>query len=218
MAAAPVAPADRAMRCLIRPLSADVAWPRHPKRRAMEDLIGKLTPEPALEVVIRLSDKGGTIRDTVLAEAGNVLSEIDLDEIADNVFFVLDSIDVRDCWDRAGSSRDGYTSPDEAAVELMEAQLQPFFDLAGRYHELGMTAEEATYCRGAILGLYRYALESKSEFREWAVDIPINCSVALLTKWRERDPDLISVAAMHEFIRDRCPNWARYFLRTGGRS
>jgi len=182
----------------------------------MEGLIGKLTPEHAHEVVMRLSDKGGTIRDAVLAKAGNVLSEIDLDQIADDVFFVLDSIDVRDCWDRAGSSRGGYTSPDEAAVELIEAQLQPFFDQAGRYHELGMTAEEATYCRGAILGLYRYEHESKSEFREWAVDIPINYAVALLTQWRERDPDSISVAAMHEFIRDRCPNWARYFLRTGG--
>jgi hypothetical protein len=112
----------------------------------MEGLIGKLTPEQALEVIMRLTDKEGTIRDAVLAEAGNVLSEIDLDQIADDVFLVLDSIDVRDCWDRAGNSRDGYTAPDEAAVELIEAQLQPFFDQAGRYPELGMTAEEATYC------------------------------------------------------------------------
>jgi hypothetical protein len=182
----------------------------------MEDLIGKLTPEQALEVVMRLSDKEGVIREAVLAEAVNVLSEIDLDQIADEVFFVLDSVDVQDCWDRAGNSRDGYTSPDEAAVELIEEQLQPFFDQAGRYHELGMTEEEATYCKGVILGIYRYQHESKSEFREWSVDIPIECAGVLLTKWRERGQDSISDAAMDEFIRDRCPNWARHFLRTGG--
>ena len=153
----------------------------------------------------------------MLAEAGNLLSEIDLDEIAGEVFLVLDSIDVQDCWDRAGSSREGYTSPDEAAAELIDEQLQPFFDQAGRYHELGMTEKEATYCRGVILGIYRYEHESKSEFRQWAVDIPIECAGALLTKWRERGQDPISVAAMDEFIRHRCPTWARHFFRLGER-
>jgi hypothetical protein len=184
----------------------------------MCDLIRKLTPEQALDVVMRLSDKGGAIRDAVLAEAGNVLREIDLDEIADEVFLVLDSVDVQDCWDRAGSSRDGYTSPDEAAAELIDEQLQPFFDQAGRYHELGMTEQETTYCRGVILGIYRYEHESKSEFRQWAVDIPIESAGALLTKWRERGQDSISVAAMNEFIQHRCPNWARHFFRTEERS
>jgi hypothetical protein len=184
----------------------------------MHDLIKKLTPEQALEVVMRSSDKGGAIRDAVLAEARNVLSEIDMDKTADDVFFVLDAIDVHDCWDRAGSSRDGYTSPDEAAVELIEEELQPFFDQVERYHELGMSKEGVTYCMGVILGIYRYEHESKSEFRQWSVDIPIECAGDLLTQWRERRQDSASTTAMDEFIGDRCPNWARYFLQTGGRS
>jgi mRNA-degrading endonuclease RelE of RelBE toxin-antitoxin system len=51
-----------------------------------------------------------------------VLTEIDLDETAEEVFLILDSIDVQDCWDRSGGSRDGYTSPDEAAAEIMEEE------------------------------------------------------------------------------------------------
>lgn len=203
---------------VIRLPSADVGPRGHPKRLRMDDAIKKLTPEQALEVVMRLSDKGGASREAVVAEARSVLREIDLDEIADDVFFVLDSVDVQDCWDRAGSSRDGYTSPDEAAGELIDEKLQPFFDQAGRYGELGMTEEEATYRKGVILGIYRYEHESESEFREWAVDIPIESAGALLTEWRERGQDSISAAAMDEFIRDRCPNWARYLLRTGERS
>lgn len=183
----------------------------------MYDVIKKLTPEQALEGVMRLSAKGDAIRDAVVAEAGKLLSEIDLHEIADDVYFVLDSVDVQDCWDRAGNSGDGYTSPDEAAVELIDEELQPFFDQAGRYHELGMTEEETTYCRGVILGIYRYMHESKSEFREWAADVPIDCAGALLTEWRERGQDSNSVAAMDEFIRVRCPNWVRYSLGSGGR-
>ena len=64
----------------------------------MENLIKKLTTEQALEVVKRLTEKGGEIRDAVLTEARNLLTKIDLDETADEVFFVLDSIDVQDCW------------------------------------------------------------------------------------------------------------------------
>jgi hypothetical protein len=128
-------------------------------------------------------------------------------------FFVLDSIAVQDCWDRAGSSRDGYTSPEEAAVGLLEEELQPFFDQAGRYHDLGMLEEEATYCMGVILGIYRYEHESKSEFREWSVDLPIECAGDALTQWRERGQDSASAAAMDEFIEQRCPHWAGNLLR-----
>lgn len=184
----------------------------------MRDVIQKLTPKQALEVLMNLSDKGGAIRDVVAAEAKDVLGGIDLEVIADDVYFALDMIDVQDCWDRAGRSRDGYTSPDEAAVELVEAELQPFIDQVARYRELGMTGEEATFCKGVILGIYRYAHESKSEFREWSVDIPIECAGGLLSEWQERGQEASSAEAMDAFIRERCPNWARNLLRTGRRN
>jgi hypothetical protein len=59
------------------------------------------------------------LSDAVVAEAMSVLTEIDVDSIADEVFVALDSIDVQHCWDRSGRSRDGYTSPDEAAAEIV---------------------------------------------------------------------------------------------------
>jgi hypothetical protein len=57
-------------------------------------------------------------------------------------------------------------------------------------------------------GIYRYERESKSEFREWSLDIPIECAGNLLTRWRERNQNSAFNAAMDAFIRDRCPNWA----------
>ena len=58
----------------------------------MQDVIKKLSAEQALEVLKRLSGNGGKIQEAVLAEARNVLGEIDLDETADEVFFVLDRL------------------------------------------------------------------------------------------------------------------------------
>ena len=69
----------------------------------MDDVISKLTAEQALKIVERLGRKEGKLREAVLTEAMNVLTEIDLDETADEVVAVLDSIDVQDCWDRSGA-------------------------------------------------------------------------------------------------------------------
>jgi hypothetical protein len=179
----------------------------------MDDVIKKLTAEQAFEVVKRLSEKGDEIREAVLAEAKIFLMAVDLDETADEVFCVLDSIDVQDCWDRSGSSRHGYTEPSEAAVELVEEELQPFYDQAKRYRELGMAEQETTYCMAVTLGIYRYEHESKSEFRKWCVDVPLECAGYLLDMWRERNQGTASAEAMDEFIRHRCPKWAKYVIR-----
>jgi hypothetical protein len=175
----------------------------------MDDVISKLTAEQALKIVERLGRKGGDIQEAVRVEAMNVLTEIDLDETAEEVLLILDSIDVQDCWDRSGGSRDSYTSPDEAAAEIMEEELQPFFDQVERYHGLGMPEQEAAYCMGVMLGIYRYERESKSEFREWSVDIPAECAGFLLDQWLERNSDKTSIHAMHEFISRRCPEWSK---------
>ena len=149
-------------------------------------VIIKLTTEQALEVVKRLSEKGGEIREVVLLEVKNLLMGVDVDKTADEVFCVLDSIDVQDCWDRSGSSRHGYTEPSEAAVELVEEELQPFYDQAKRYRELVMAEQETTYSMGVILGIYRYEHEFKSEFRKWCADVPLECAAYVLDTWRER--------------------------------
>ena len=122
------------------------------KGPCMDDVISKLTPAQALKIVERLGRKGGKIREAVLTEAMNVLTEIDVDETADEVVAALESIDVQDCWDRSGNSRDGYTSPDEAAAEIIEEELQPFFDQVERYHEMGRSKKRLI------------AWESSSEF------------------------------------------------------
>jgi len=179
----------------------------------MDDVIKKLTAEQAFEVVKRLSEKGGQIREVVLLEVKNLLMAVDVDETAGEVFCVLDSIDVQDCWDRSGSSRHGYTEPSEVAVELVEEELQPFYDQAKTYRELGMPEQETTYCMGVILGIYRYEHESKSEFRKWCVDVPLECAGYLLDIWRERNEGTASAEAMDEFIRHRCPKWAKYLIR-----
>jgi hypothetical protein len=176
----------------------------------MTDVIGKLTAEQALEIVERLARKGGDIREAIVAEAMKVLTQFSLDDVVEKVFDALDLIDVQDCWDKSGGSRNGYTSPDEAALDIIEEELQPFFDQVERYHELGMIEREATYCMAVILGVYRFEHESKSEFKKLAEDIPAECAGNLFEEWRTRNPAQAGIDAMHAFIRERCPKWASW--------
>jgi hypothetical protein len=73
---------------------------------------------------------------------------------------------------------------------------------------MGMPEQEAAYCKGVLLGLYRYDRESKSEFSEWSVDIPAECGSRLLDQWRKRNRGKEEISAMNEFLQTRCPGWA----------
>jgi len=180
----------------------------------MTDVIDKLTPEQALQIIRRLAEKGGAIREALVAEANGLLTHVDRDDLAQQVFDILDEIDVQDCWNRAGGSRDDYVGPDDAAAEIFEEQLQPYVDQLKRYHDLDMPEQEAAYCEGVILGVYRYEKESKSEFRAWSEDVPSECAGYLLDNWRERNRETARLNAMHEFIRERCPEWAKWLKDT----
>ncbi len=179
----------------------------------MDELISKLTPEQALRVVYNLCEKGGDLRLAVLEEARNLLGGFDVEEIAEEVFFALDSLDVEDLWDRSGPRRDGYTAPEEAGFEMVEEELKSFSEQVIIYHELGMLSEEGTYCMGVILGFYRYEHESKSEFSKWAVDVPLECTGFLLDEWRKRCEDPSAGKEMDSFLAQSCPKWAGYLIR-----
>jgi hypothetical protein len=181
-----------------------------------DNVIAKLTPDQALLIVKRLTLLGGKIREVVVAEAMSVLNEVTVAGTAEEVFAALDFLDVEDCWARSGRSRDGYTSPDEAAALMVDEELQPFVDQVERYHDLGMLEQEVAQCKGVILGLYRYERESKSEFRAWCEDIPGECAGALLADWRKRNR--AGIAEMHAFIREHCPKWAEWLARDDRRA
>jgi len=176
----------------------------------MTDVIDKLTPEQALQIVRRLADKGGAIREALVAEATDLLTDIDRDDLAQEVFEILDEIDVQDCWNRAGGSRDDYVGPDDAAAEIFEEQLQPYVDQLKRYHDLGMPEQEAAYCEGVILGVYRYEKESKSEFKNWCEDMPAESASELLNGWRGRNREKARRAAMNAYIHAHCPDWVSW--------
>ena len=83
-------------------------------------LIEKISGDEALKILRRLAENDPKISEQIEKLAEQILKEVDVEGICDEVYFVLDQIQVEELWDRAGPKRDGYTSPEDMAVEMME--------------------------------------------------------------------------------------------------
>ncbi|MCL0074030.1 hypothetical protein M1O17_03950 [Dehalococcoidia bacterium] len=174
-----------------------------------DKILNKVSPEQALAILKRLAEKNSDIAEQIEVEGKQLLKEVDPEEICEDVYSALDGIEVEELWDRSGSDRYGYSSPEDMALEMIEEELEPHNEEVRRYLELGMTKEAKLCCMGVLKGLYRYVKESESEFKDWAVDIPEECFGDLLTQWKTRAKNKDDISEMNRFLEKECCDWAR---------
>ena len=77
-----------------------------------------------------------------------------------------------------------------------------------------MFGEEKSFCQGVILGAYRFEYESKSEFKEWAEDVLIDCVGCLLGDWRKRNGGADVKREMDDFLIESCSKWEKYLVKS----
>jgi len=179
-----------------------------------DKILNRVSAEQALTILKRLAEKDSDIAQQIEAEAEQCLSEVDLEEICEDVYSALDGIEVEELWDRSGPNRYGYSSPEDVALEMIEQELEPYNEEVRRYLELGMTKEAKLCCMGVLKGIYRYVKESKSEFKDWAVDIPEESFGDLLTQWKKRAKNEDDISDMNRFLEEECSDWAKWALKT----
>ncbi|WP_027371367.1 hypothetical protein [Desulfovermiculus halophilus] len=173
----------------------------------MDQIVTALTETQKAELIRRLHDRGGKVRQALLEEARNVLKNVDSHEVVEEVFMDLDMIQVETLWDNSGPTRDDYISPEDEALDLMEEELEPHVQQVWDYLQFDMQAKARTYLQGILLGLYRFDHESRSEFKNWAVDIPPNLFGDLLDKWREKTGNYSRKTEIDAFCQQMCPKW-----------
>ncbi len=179
------------------------------KEEYLKDILANITSDQAVHILKVLWEKRRDVREIMVNEAEKLLGPVDPDEIAEDLFFALESIDVHELWDRSGSHSDGYTSPEDMAMEMVEEELDQFSDQIMRYHNLGLHEEEKLFCMGVLKGLYRFDKEAKSEFRDWASDVAGECFEFVLKNWQKQKGNERFTGEMDEFIKVTCPKWAR---------
>ncbi len=176
---------------------------------ARKDILKILAPEEAAAVLSQLVASDAEIRKKAQEIALNLVGDVDLEEIAEQVFWELGSIAVEDVWDGPGSTRDGYVDPGDCAWQLFDDALEPFLEQLRKCQQLRLTAQAKLHCMGILQGIHRFETESESEYKDWAVDAPGEFFVTVYQDWRKGTKSKKGISEVKRFVQELCPRKAK---------
>jgi hypothetical protein len=141
------------------------------KPKAAEAL-ERLRPEEAVAVLNQLLCKHPELKPEAESLATQMMSVSSIEDVAQEVYLEITSIDLESLNGRAGSHSWGYVEPSEAATELLTEAVEDRVEEMKRSLELGLLAPAEALYAGIVQGLYR-ARDTKSDGAlGWAVDFP----------------------------------------------
>ena len=173
-----------------------------------DHIFNKISQDEALEILKQIAKTDKKLKTRIIELAEDILRNVDVEAVCDEVFYELDGIDVHELWDRAGPRTDGYTSPEDMAVEMFEDALEPFLQELYRLLDLKIHQEAKLYCMGILKGIYKYDEDSGSEFRDWATDVPGESFGYILNEWEKKSINKKDKKEMKDFIGNECRNWS----------
>jgi len=103
----------------------------HSKTTINKQVLDKVGTEHANEILQRLADENAKISKRIQELALEYLTEVDPDDIAENVFCDLDILNVEDVWKNSGSTRYGYVDPYELAFEMLKKHWSLILTISG---------------------------------------------------------------------------------------
>jgi hypothetical protein len=174
-----------------------------------KDVLDVLSPEQAATVLDRLAASDPEIRKKAREIALELVGDVDVEELAEAVYWELDSIAVEDVWDNSGPTRDGYVDPGDYAWQLFEEALEPFVEQLGKCQQLGLTDLAKLHCMGILQGIHRFEAESESEYKDWATDAPGEYFVSVFDDWRKGTKSKKDIAEVKRFVQELCPARAK---------
>lgn len=168
----------------------------------MKNLFENITPDDAYYILQRLVENDDDILKKAEDIAEEYFHEVDSDGIAEDVFFELDFLEVEELWDSSGSTRYGYVEPGERAYEIVEEVVQPYIDEMKKLQNIGQYSSCKEYCIGILKGLVKFNNESTTEFKQWAVDVPVNMMYQVGEEWKEIQNEEDEIFEMEQIIKE----------------
>jgi len=154
----------------------------------MKKFIQSLSADEAAYVLKDMLDSDPALIKKAYEAAIKVAGDVDVDAIANEVFYSLNSLDLDDLNGRAGRTRYGYVDPGDAAWELFEEALDPFIDEMKKNQKRALPAAAKAYCLGIIKGLWMYEKRSSSDLADWVTDAPGEYIDTVVEEWKKGNP------------------------------
>jgi hypothetical protein len=166
----------------------------------MKKFLQSLNADEASQVLKALLDDDSDFVKKAYDIAMKVVGNANADEIMDEVYYGLDSLDVDDLYSRSGRTRHGYVDPNDEAWEMFEDALTPFIDEMKKNQQRALPAAAKNHCLGIIKGLRKYQEKSKSEFKDWVTDAPDDYIAIVMEEWKNGHPSNEDIAAIMDFM------------------
>lgn len=177
-------------------------------------VLESITGNDALAILKVLAERDENLAQEIDAVAKELLSHVEIDEVAANVQMELEFLRIEEVWDRSGATCDGYVDPGEAAWEMLEEALKPFQDEVDKYKQLSMLEEAELTCQALLKGIYDFAKESSTEYKQWAVDAPGEYFGMILDDWKKLFEGRRPLSGMSEFLQTHCRDWAERAMKS----
>jgi len=166
------------------------------------NLLNQISPDQALMILKDLAARDKQYKLIIEQLAKEFLSNVDIEDVASDVFDALDMLDVDDLFSSSGKTRYGYVEPSERAWEMFEEALEPFMEQLKKYKELFMSKEAKFYCMGILKGINDYENDSCSEFADWATDAPGEYFTSVLKEWKKDQENREDITEMKNYVKE----------------
>lgn len=135
-------------------------------------VLERLTPDESGAVLRILLERNQNLRTEAEKIATELVASPSAEDIAEDIFGAVTSIDIDDLNSRAGNTQGGYVEPSEAAWELLEEAVEDVIDDMKRRMELGLTNAALAICCGIVMGLNKAEDVNSDGALGWAPDFP----------------------------------------------
>jgi len=178
------------------------------KEKSKKNVIDKISADDALTILRNLAEKDKTLLKKIEEAALEYLREVDIEDVAYQVFEDLNSLEVEEVWDQSGSTIYGYVEPGDKAWEMFEEAVAPYLNELKKCQKIGLHEKAKKYCMGILKGIYEFEKESATQFKDWATDAPGECFKMVLDDWKKACKNLKDVKEMNGFVKKYCPDWS----------
>lgn len=158
------------------------------QNKKANDILNNITSYDAKSILRIILERHAELTDEIYLIAMELLSDVNSEDIAIDVFNELNSIQVEELWDRSGATRYGYVDSTEEAQIMFEEAIALFISEMHKCQKMGLTKAAKYYCIGIIKGILKYDKTSVSEFKDWAVDIPYVYIETVFEEWMKGNP------------------------------
>ena len=182
----------------------------------VNELLARVTPDEAKVMLGRLLAKHPYLRAEIDPAARERLETLSAEEIAADVFDRLMSVDLEALTERAGAHSRGYVAPSDAAMELLEEELEDLVEQMKQNAKSGQSVQAELDCTGIVKGLYLARSTQSDGALGWAPDFPVEHARHLVSELLQSiQPPLnqVAIECLIRFLQAVAPEWKEMFQR-----